>query len=397
MEGVVVEEPAEPEAVRATTAGEVFGFSEQTVSVPPGNVGLTFEGLDEDGHRESCRPVVTRVATRSPLFGRVHAGAKLVAVDGVGATPSNIQDVKGGIFTKGRKGLLDDTKAKTLIFQRNDLSGVKYVGRKGIVGLLMKTDAVVDVLAMDRGHFDAANAAKARTHWLHGDPGNLALFEGGCNSVQFCCVPPLFHLGLLSVVIYFGFIAPLTCDCDGVAAVCWCCCCCCCCNRTPHEDMAFPDWADRALVFTDKGVVGRQEFTGRVNAITWGGFRIEDVRIRTFDAPCLCSIRRPVPVPCMCFCCDEHSDPRFDPDPLALACYCGFLLACCRCEFCRPEAPGLYRATISSIRDKKSRDGYKPVASIEVLALARSPDDLRSSLLAAKEKYGAPKAGEMAR
>ena len=162
----------------------------------------------------------------------------------------------------------------------------------------------------------------------------------------------------------------------------------------PHEDMAFPDWADRALVFTDKGVVGRSTgwpytANGGINAITWDGFRIEDVRIRTFDAPCLCSIPDTATL--------KHSDPRFDPDPLALACYCGFLFACCRCEFCRPEAPGLYRATISSIRDKKSRDGYKPVASIEVLALARSPDDLRSSLRAAKEKYGAPNAAEMAR
>ena len=40
VEGVVVEQPA---AVRATTAGEVFGISEQTVSVPPGDVGLTFD------------------------------------------------------------------------------------------------------------------------------------------------------------------------------------------------------------------------------------------------------------------------------------------------------------------------------------------------------------------
>ena len=54
---------------------------------------------------------------------------------------------------------------------------------------------------------------------------------------------------------------------------------------------------------------------------------------------------------------------------------------------------------------------WSPTASIEVLALARSPDDLRSSLRAAKEKYSraspkarladvlacAPKAGEMAR
>ena len=211
--------------------------------------------------------------------------------------------------------------------------------------------------------------------------------------MQFCCVPPLFHLGLLSVVIYFGFIAPLTCDCDGVAAVCWCCCCCCCCNRTPHEDMAFPDWADRALVFTDKGVVGRRDFTGKLNAITWDGFRIEDVRIRTFD-PCLCSIPTGI-----CFCCAEHSEGWFERDPLETACYFGFVGACCRCAFCRPEAPGLYRATIASIHKKNEGERHDggPMATIEVLALARSPDDLRSSLRAAKEKYGAPKAAEMAR
>jgi len=281
--------------------------------------------------------------------------------------------------------------------------GVKYVGREGIVGPLMSTDAVVDVFAMDRGLFDAANAAKARTHWLHGEPGNLALFEGGCNPVQFCCVPPLFHLGL----VFLLFIGPLICNFDGVAAVCWCCCCCCCCNRTPHEDMAFPDWADRALVFTDKGVVGRQEFTtgkvitntkgrqeftGKVNAITWDGFRIEDVRIRTFDAPCLCTS------PHYALCCVEGSDPRFDTDPLVLSCYFGFLVPCCRCALCRPEAPGLYRATISSIHKTQDHRGNEhTTASIEVLALARSPDDLRSSLRAAKEKYGAPTAAEMAR
>ena len=72
--------------------------------------------------------------------------------------------------------------------------GVKYVGREGIVGPLKSTDAVVDVFAMDRGLFDAANAAKARAHWLHGRPGNLALIDGDCPAsveVQFCCAPPL--------------------------------------------------------------------------------------------------------------------------------------------------------------------------------------------------------------
>ena len=236
--------------------------------------------------------------------------------------------------------------------------GVKYVGREGIVGPLMSTDAVVDVFAMDRGHFDAANAAKARTHWLHGRPGNLALIDGDCPcsvQVRFCCVPPLCTFCSVMACLFskdFWFCRN------------WC---------YPHKDMAFPDWADRALVFTDKGVVGRREFTGRVNAITWDGFRIEDVRIRTFDAPCLCSIPTGI-----CFCCDDHIEGWFERDPLETACYFGFLGACCRYAFCRPEAPGLYRATISSIHHKGEgpRDDGGPMATIEVLALARSPDDL---------------------
>ena len=256
--------------------------------------------------------------------------------------------------------------------------GVKYVGREGIVGRLMSTDAVVDVFAMDRGFFDAAKAARARTHWLHGEePGNLALVEG--NPVQFCCVLPFctfYSVAIAAIVCAWQCLAPLWCDC-------WCCCCCR--KSTPHEHMAFPDWADRALVFTDKGVVGRQGFTGRVNAITWDGFKIEDVRIRTFDAPRLYCHPR--------LCCD----PRFDTDPLETACYFGFLVPCCRCALCRPEAPGLYRATISSIHKTQDHRHEHTTASIEVLALARSPDDLRSSLRAAKEKYGAPTAAEMAR
>ena len=399
VEGVVVEEPAEPEAVRATTAGEVFGFSEQTVSVPPGDVGLTFDD------RYSGRPLLVKeVAAGSPLFGRVQAGATLVAVDGVRATSSNIRDAISWDGRVVKPGLLDDDGAKTLIFQTGmDLGftyvgrdrtvkddGVEYVGREGIEGPLMSADAVVDILAMDRGHFDAANAAKARTHWLYGRPGKLGLSNGfdspdkSCSprpnsvQVQFCCVPP-----------FEALFAPIACLVPALTCDFWFCHNCC----YPHEDMAFPDWADRALVLTDKGVVGRQGFTGRVNAITWDGFRIEDVRIRTFDAPCLCSIPTGI-----CFCCDEHSDQWFERDPLETACYFGFLFACCRCEFCQPEAPGLYRATISSIHHKREgRDDGGPMATIEVLALARSPDDLRSSLRAAKEKYGAPTAAEMAR
>ena len=168
----------------------------------------------------------------------------------------------------------------------------------------------------------------------------------------------------------------------------------------PHKDMAFPDWADRALVFTVKGVVGRSTgwpytANGGINAITWNGFRIGDVRIRTFDGPsCMCST--PMMQGLI-----ESCDNRFDPDPLVLACYFGIGCICCRYACHQPEAPGLYRVTIASIHKTTVSDGDSsysfPTASIEVLALARSPDDLRNSLRAAKEKYGAPKSAKMAR
>ena len=394
VEGIVVEQPAEPAAVRATAAGEIFGICEQTVSVPPGDVGLTFD----------WPLVVKEVAAGSPLFGRVQAGAALVAVDGVRATPYNIRDNQ----KKGQKDLLDATKAKTLIFQTGRDLGIAYVGSKGIWAPLMSADAVVDVFAVDRGNFDAANAAKARTHWLHGKPGNLGrtggmdegtiALGGGAVLTELCCVPPVFSF--MSVML-FPFVA-----CCGLALN----------RRNPHEDMAFPDWADRALVFTDKGVVGRRAFTakegttepdssykanGGINAITWDGFRIGDVRIQTFDSPsCMCST--PV-MPPICPGMEglKSNDPRFDGDPLILACYFGLCCACCRYTCFQPEAPGLYRATISSVHTTTVGDQDTsrtfPTASIEVLALARSPDDLRNSLRAAKEKYGAPKAAKMAR
>ena len=274
-----------------------------------------------------------------------------------------------------------------------DLS-VKYVGREGIVGPLMSTDAVVDVFAMDRGLFDAANAAKARTHWVHGRPGGLGVTDGvGPSTIptQFCCVPPFWSLAsvILCPFAAYGYFAN---------------------RRNPHEDMAFPDWADRALVFTDKGVVGQRVFSakerktepdapytanGGINAITWNGFRIGDVRIRTFDGPsCMCST--PMMQGLI-----ESCDNRFDPDPLVLACYFGIGCICCRYACHQPEAPGLYRVTISSIHKTTVSDNEHsqtwPTASIEVLALARSPDDLRNSLRAAKAKYGAPKSAKMAR
>ena len=58
-----------------------------------------------------------------------------------------------------------------------------------------------------------------------------------------------------------------------------------------------------------------------------------------------------------CYFCCGCTVPEAQPDPLEPACYFGILGACCRYEFCRPEAPGLYRATISQHPPEMKRRG----------------------------------------
>ena len=101
-----------------------------------------------------------------------------------------------------------------------------------------------------------------------------------------------------------------------------------------------------------------------LNAIAWSGFDVDrNVRIRPYDAPrCTSS-------------CDPISN---DWDPLVCGPYFGVLVPWCRCICIQPNEPGLYRATIFS---------KHATAEIDLLALARSPEELRSSLRAAKQKY----------
>ena len=81
------------------------------------------------------------------------------------------------------------------------------------------------------------------------------------------------------------------------------------------------------------------------------------------------------------------SDPIFnDWDPLVCGLYFGLLVPCCRYTCIQPNEPDLYRATIFS--KHATPDGIdNPYGSIELLALARSPEELRSSLRALKERY----------
>ena len=148
----------------------------------------------------------------------------------------------------------------------------RYVGANGFETPVRAEEPVVDVVGVDRKLFDAANAAKARTHILRGMPGSLQQDSSNIASIpeKFCCVFPwAAHMLMVSPCIIlcgiFEFI----------------------CNR--HEDMEFPSWAGAALVMTDKGVIGRRHFGNQtdVNAISWGGFDVDrNVRIRPYDARC---------------------------------------------------------------------------------------------------------------
>ena len=70
--------------------------------------------------------------------------------------------------------------APTLIFDAVDaVGGVEYVGRTGHRG----SPEHPRTRSWTSSPWTATTprAAKARTHWLHGEePGNLALFEGNC-------------------------------------------------------------------------------------------------------------------------------------------------------------------------------------------------------------------------
>ena len=134
----------------------------------------------------------------------------------------------------------------------------------------------------------------------------------------------------------------------------------------------------------------RQALKNGVNAIAWDGFDVDKIKIRTYDAPSRCVTR---------------GDPRMAWDPLVVGPHCGCCIPvygdCCRCICIQPDVDRLYRATIVSehittVGSGEDSESYT-TGIIELLALARSPDDLRNTLRAAKEKYGAPAAAAMER
>ena len=246
---------------------------------------------------------------------------------------------------------------------------------------LTSTDAVVDVFALDRSLFDAANAAKRRVHVCNGNPGTLSVEDSFCVKLSPCVLPWAAHYIMLFPCTICPHIRYLLC--------------------APHVDMDFPPWGEHALIVTDKGVVGRREmrpdrdrgsgldhYQRDVNAIAWDGFDVDKIEVRRYaedDKTCYWN-------------CDT---PPGHPDPLSYALGFGLLGPCCWKVLCNPTTPGLYRVRIASDHTTTVSSGDHThqisTARIEVIALARTPEDLLESLRAAKAKYEAPAAAAMER
>ncbi len=209
------------------------------------------EALPQPGEVVQDTTVVTQPTGFSPELGLVTAA-------------SNATDVVGAL-TVG--GLLDLGPTSTY-----------YVGPIGFVTPFCADDPVVDVVGVDRKLFDAANAAKARTHFCWGRPGSLA---GVSNEPQvpclglaegLCCVFPMtMHMLGFSPIFLSALLYNTLCS--------------------KHKDMDFPPWAGAALVMTNKGVIGRRYFgpDSGISAISWGGFDVDrNIRIRSYDT-CRCT------------------------------------------------------------------------------------------------------------
>ena len=257
--------------------------------------------------------------------------------------------------------------------------GVEYVRAPQLGHLrtspVTPTDAVVDVFALDRSLFDAANAAKRRVHVCNGNPGTLTVEGSLCTECGLCILP-------WTAFLFLGYCAPQ------IRNLC-----------VPHKDMDWPPWAEHALIVTDKGVVGRREMRPErddhgsdrphlrrdVNAIAWDGFDVDKIEVLRYSEDKGCYI------------CD---DPPL-LDPLSYRLSIGILFPCFFKALCKPTTPGLYHAKIVSAHQTEVSHGDSSVdintAEIDLIALARSPDDLLECLRAAKAKYEAPAAAEMDR
>ncbi|KAH8062425.1 hypothetical protein JL722_3343 [Aureococcus anophagefferens] len=245
-------------------------------------------------------------------------------------------------------------------------SEIAYVRGDGTMFGVAATDAVIQVFAMDAARFAMANEAKRSVHLWAGNPGTLT---AGFSVLQLLlCTPPWTIHTIVFPCTWIPCLVGNSC--------------------TPHEDAPFPDRAARALILTEYGVVADGAATGAAtSAIAWDGFDVDAVALTRYDDD---DESRCTGV------CGERG--IFD-DPLSCALGCGVMIPCCAFTCVQPHAPGLYRlriestATTTTGRGKKKRT--RPTATVDLFALAGSPDAVVAALRRGAASARAPPAATM--
>ena len=272
-----------------------------------------------------------------------------------------------------------------------------YIGLKGPERRVMDTDIVKGVVGLDRQKFALANAAKKKVHVCQGRPGTLSSGMASCvqGPAGPCVIPWTAHWVVFCPLMCAPLIANATC--------------------CPHRDMEWPDWADKALVYTEYGIVGKSEMRdeSEYHAILWDGFDVSNegeakgIKVLQYDAPRKCQPS---------YCCsrtDNMNEDGFtttrveigsswDIDPLT--CYLQFgllLFPCCERVFCQPEgddASGLYHLYVDSKHlTRESGDNGETFATgrIRLIGLAPNAGMVVEGIRAAAAAYQPPAAKVM--
>lgn len=230
-----------------------------------------------------------------------------------------------------------------------------YIGLKGPAMPVQATDAVKSIIGLDREKFAAANAAKKKVYCWHGAPGTLTSNYMLCPTIGPCVLPWIMHFVFFCPCFVVPHIYYMTCK--------------------RHRDMEWPEWGDKALVYTEHGVVGKTTMkpNAETHAILWGGFDVDQVEVHRYGEPhtkgCL--------VMCEWLCANGHNglDARPVVDPLTISLLVGLLCPCAGCICCQPDkSQNLYHLKIKSTHMTMTGYGENaclvPTASINLIALA---------------------------
>jgi hypothetical protein len=243
-----------------------------------------------------------------------------------------------------------------------------YIGLKGEAIPVQATDAVRGIVGLDREKFAAANAAKKKVHCWHGREGTFTSDAGLLDVIGPCVMPWIGHIIGLCPLLLAPQIKALCC--------------------APHRDMEWPEWADKALVYTEHGIVGKQrmEPDAKTHAILWGGFDVDKVEVHRYGEPHTKG--------CQNLCDKGHYGLDARPvrgDPLTIPMLVGLALPCCAFICCQPDkSHNLYHLKVTSTHMTTEGSGDNavtyPTGSISLIALAPSAEACFEELRSQAEK-----------